>query len=126
MRYLGIDYGLKKIGLAISEGEVASPLKIVEVGSLKDALVKIEKVIDEENIDKVIIGMPEGKSAGKVRGFVNKLGKNISVEVADETLTSKNASKLMIALGVGKKNRRFEDAYSAALILQNYLESAVK
>ena len=59
-----------------------------------------------------------------VKGFVNALKKNgIDVETADETLSSKKGLKAMIKAGIGVKNRRNEDAFSAAGILQDYLDS---
>lgn len=124
MKYLGIDYGKKKVGLAISEGEIASPLKIIEVSSLVDALQKVEQVIRDEKIDKVVLGLPEsGEAAAAVRKFAQELKKNIEVIYADETLSSQSALDTMIDLGIPKKERSKEDAYSASLILQNFLDS---
>lgn len=123
MRYLGIDFGLKKIGLAFSEGELASPWQILEVKNFKDSVEKTSKIIKDEDFRKVIIGMPEGKMAKSVSGFIKALIKNgISVESAPETLSSKRAIQTMIEQGVGQKSRKREDAYSAAEILQNYLD----
>lgn len=78
MRYLGIDFGIKKIGLAFSEGEVAKPLYVLKIKSLKDAFLKIKKVILENSIDIVIVGIPEsGQSKEKVEKFVKLLRKII-------------------------------------------------
>lgn len=124
MRYLGVDYGLKKIGLAISEGQLASIYKIIEIASLNEAISKISQIVKDENIDLVVVGMPEGKTGRIVKNFVNKLKlKNIEVEVFDETLSSVNALELMIDLNLSQKERRKEDAYAAALILQNFLDT---
>lgn len=122
MRILGIDYGKRKVGLAVSEGISASPLKVLEIHSLKDALVKISQIIKNEDIDKVVVGVPEsGESLNLVLKFIDELKKTIHVETVDETLSSRNASTLMIDLGVSKKKRRQDDAYAAALLLENYL-----
>lgn len=129
MRYLGVDYGLKKIGLAISEGQIASPLKIIEVTSLNDAVAKLLQVVKKEEIERVIIGVPDsGQSKNAVKKFIAKLKVDlkdqlVSVIEADETLSSSSAKNLMIDLGVGEKDRRREDAYSAVIILQNFLDS---
>ena len=129
MRYLGVDYGLKKIGLALSEGQIASPLKVLEVGGLADAVSKILQVISKEQIDRVVIGVPEsGLAKSAVKKFVSKLkidlkDKLVSVIEADETLSSSSAKNLMIDLGLSEKARQKEDAYSAAIILQNFLDS---
>ncbi len=124
MKYLGIDFGLKRIGLAISEGNIASPWKIVEVRNFPDAIEKISKIMTDEGFEKVVVGLPEGKMGENVVGFVKGLRSlGFYVETADETLSSKKALKGMITLGVSKKDRRLLDAYSAAEILQNYLDS---
>lgn len=124
MKYLGIDFGLKKIGLAISEGELASPWQILEVRGLLDSVEKTSKIIIDGDFQKVIVGMPEGKMAKCVSGFMNALlKKGASVESVPETLSSKKALQTMIGQGVGQKSRRREDAYSAAEILQNYLDN---
>ncbi len=124
MKYLGIDFGIKRIGLAVSEGELATPWQILEVSSFNDASEKILKLAKENEFQEIIIGLPEGKMGNVVRGFVKALEKNgITVKTADETLSSKKAKRVMIESGVSKKGRRFEDAYSAAGILQNYLDT---
>ena len=126
MRYLGIDYGLRKVGLAISEGQIASPFKVLEVSSLKDVLVKVMRVIEEQEIDRVVVGVPEsGGSAKIVRSFIIALKKVTKAEVieTEETLSSQDAKQLMIGLGLGQKKRGEEDAYAAALILQTFLNS---
>ncbi len=123
MKYLGIDYGLKKIGLAISEGQIASVFKVIGISSLKDALTKIKKVIADEKIDRVVIGIA-GKESGKAaKNFSRQLSKNITVIETDETLSSQKAKEMMIELGVSQKKRKEEDAFAAAIILQNFLDS---
>lgn len=128
MKYLGIDYGKKKVGLSISEGNFASPFKVLEVGSLEDAVQKILSVIKKEEIDKVIIGTAESGEAKKIaKNFIKQL-KNLTppmcdiVEV-DELLSTHDASLKMIEMGVSKKSRKEDDAYAASIILQNYLDS---
>lgn len=125
MRYLAIDYGKKKIGLAISEGVTASPLKILEVSSLKDALQKIQLVIKQESIDKVVIGLPESGEARKlVENFLKEADfEELTLITVPETLSSQNALNDMLNLNLSKKSRSREDAYSAAIILQDYLDS---
>lgn len=124
MKYLGIDFGLRRIGLAISEGELASPWKILEVRGFSDAVLKIVKIIKDEGFEKIIVGLPEGKMGQNVIGLVNTLkGKGFEVETADETLSSKKALEAMIKHGVRRNKRRREDAYSAAEILQQFLNN---
>lgn len=123
MKYLGIDFGLKRIGLAISEGELASAWQVVEVRNLKDAVFKISQIIKTGDFQKVVVGLPGGKMGKTVVGFINSLKKQgIEVESADETLSSKNAVKLMVDLNIPQKKRKINDSFSAMLILQDYLD----
>jgi putative holliday junction resolvase len=122
MKYLGIDYGLKKIGLAVSEGTIASPLKTLSVSGLTDTLNKILIEIEKEGIDRVVIGMPDqGKYIEK---FIIELKKRgVDAISSDETLTTQNAKSMQIEMGVGRKKRKVDDIMSAALILQEYLDN---
>ena len=124
MKYLGIDFGLRKIGLAVSEGELASAWQILEVKGFSNAFEKISKIIIDGRFEKMVIGLPEGKMAKVVAGFAKALKKEgFEVETIDETLSSKKALQIMIKQGVSRKKRRDEDAFSAAEILQNYLDN---
>lgn len=124
MRYLGIDFGLRRIGLATSEyGELASPWQVLEVSSFKNALEKIKQVTAQNKFDKVVVGLPEGSIGKTVSGFIKALKKlGLNVEEADETLSSKIAMARMIELKIPKNKRRVNDATAAAIILQNYLD----
>jgi putative Holliday junction resolvase len=129
MRYLGLDYGLKKVGLAMSEGQIASPLKVLEISSLKDAVNKISSIIEKEEIDRVVIGVPDsGQAKNAVKKFITELKLNlknelVSVIEADETLSSQSAKDLMLNLNLSQEARKKEDAYAAVIILQNFLDS---
>jgi putative holliday junction resolvase len=124
MKYLGVDFGMKRIGLAISEGQLASPLKIIVVFSLNDAILKIKKEVKVNNIDKIVVGLPEGETGKAAEKFINGLKREkLEVEVADETLSTQDATKLLVEMGLSKKRRAETDAYAAAAILQNYLDS---
>ncbi len=124
MKYLGVDYGKSKVGLAVSEGELASPLKILEVSGLNDSLEKMQRVALAEKVDLVVVGMPEGGEAQKIsQKFVIELRKRgFKVLTTEETLSSKKGRELMVAQGVAKNKRAKEDAYSATLILQEFLD----
>lgn len=123
MKYLGVDFGLRRIGLAVSDGELASPWQILEVKGFSDAVGKTLKIIKNGEFQKIVVGLPEGRMGKNVRGFINALNKNgIQADTADETLSSQKARQVMIEQGVGQRKRREEDAYSAAQILQDYLD----
>ncbi len=124
MKYLGIDYGKRKVGLAISEGLSASPLKVVDSSGLDDALQKILHIIKGEQIDQVVIGKAEsGESRSMTEKFVKQLEREIPVIVVEETLSSHFADQQMREMEVQKSKRGSNDAVAAAHILQEYLDS---
>jgi len=120
MRYLGVDFGLKRIGLAISEGSIAAPLEVIQVKNKQDAINKISQVVEREGIDEVVLGLPESGIRSEVLSIVTKF--KVPVHLMEETLTTFDAKKEMLKLGIGKKKRRMEDAYAACIMLQNYLD----
>lgn len=118
MRILGIDFGEKKIGLAISEGMLAEPLGII---SITNDQLPIIKLCQREKIEQIVVGLPEGRLAARVKKFASELAKltGLPVEFQDETLTSQDAIAKMKEIG---KKIKDEDAIAAALILQSYLD----
>jgi len=107
-KILGIDYGRKKIGLSFSEGKLASPLKVLRIKSSEEAISKIVSLVKMENIEKVVVGVSEGKMAEEIKKFADKLKEkvNVRVETWDETLSTKDAIKLSIEAGIGQKKRK--------------------
>jgi putative Holliday junction resolvase len=125
MRILGIDYGKRKIGIALGDERLVEGLTVVRYEDEKKALEKIVKIIKKEKINEIVVGVSEGQIGEESRKFGEKLGKkvNLPVHFQDETLTTQDAQALAITAGIKRKKRRaLEDAYSAALILQNYLD----
>lgn len=123
MIILGIDYGLSKIGLAISEGELAQPLMVIQ--NSEKIIGEIFKICQKYQIEKLVIGLPEGSLGEKVKEFAGQLllSTKIIFEFQDETLTTRQALAKMIEAKKGKKIRRsLKDAFAAACILQEYLE----
>ncbi len=135
-RILAIDFGLKRIGLAISDELklIAVPYKAIP--NDENALSEIIKIIDVEDVNEIIIGLPlnldgrEGDIAGKVRQFGGELKKhvkNITIKFFDERFTSKMAEKKFIEkkkkIPLGDKNKKEIDKLAAAYLLQNYLDS---
>ncbi|MFH0937152.1 MAG: Holliday junction resolvase RuvX [Candidatus Daviesbacteria bacterium] len=124
MKYLGIDWGLKRIGLSISEGELASPLTSVEINSLEDGVTKVLKLARSEDVEILVIGKPEGEMGKKVEKAFKLLGRSgLKVEMVDETLSTQKAKSLMIKMGLSKKMRKNDNAISASIILQEYLDN---
>lgn len=124
MKYLGVDFGLKRVGLAISEGTLASPYKVITGANFSDLLDKIKK--EAEGFEKIVIGLPDGKMGKLVKKAIKKLKESgVDIIEADETLSTQNATKQMIELNIPKEKRRINDAYSAGIILQNYLDESI-
>ncbi|OGZ95552.1 MAG: hypothetical protein A2847_01165 [Candidatus Sungbacteria bacterium RIFCSPHIGHO2_01_FULL_50_25] len=125
MRYLGIDYGTKRIGIAISDerGIVAFPHSVIAARRNTDRIDEIFTIIRHEKIEAIIIGFPvdfagkERETAARVRVFAERIKKALSVPVffENELLTTRLASK---SASRGKS----VDASAAALILQSYLD----
>lgn len=125
MRTLGIDYGRKKIGLAVSEGKVAEPYGVIRVESEDEALSKISEVFRKENIERVVVGISEGKMAEEEKAFAEKLAKRLKTKIffEDETLSSLDSSFFARKLGIKReKRKRLEDAFAASFVLQSFLE----
>lgn len=128
MRLLGIDYGLKKIGLAIAATSIAEPLKVVRYEDIEKPLSQIKSLVQKEKIDKIVVGVSEGKMAQKTRVFAKTLQKNLDIPIVffDETLTSKDAQKMAIESGIKRKKRKeMEDAFAATVMLREYLEQHI-
>lgn len=126
MQVLGVDYGKKKIGVALSGGKLAEPIKVVKVSNIDEGVNEVGKVIEEKEVEKVVVGISEGKMAEEAKAFGEKVEYLTKKPVVfqDETLTTKDAQELSIKAGIKRKKRKgMEDAYSAALILQSYLDS---
>ncbi len=126
MRTLGIDYGRRKIGLATAHGSLAEPLKILRYQEIKILSKRIRTIVGDLRVEKIVVGISEGKMGEEARKFGEKLERELEIPVVfqDETLTTKEAQELSQKAGIKRKKRReLEDAYSATLILQAYLDS---
>lgn len=144
MRVLGLDYGTKTVGVAVSDPlEItAQPLETIErksAGKLRQTLARIEAIIEEygaagqqEKIEKIVLGYPknmnntEGDRCEATVGFKNDLERRTGLEVVlwDERLTTVEAERILMDSGVRRENRKtYIDKMAAAVILQNYLDS---
>ena len=122
MKILGIDYGRKKIGLAVSEGVLTEPWKVLRVNDFDDAIQKIEKEIEIEKPDRVVVGVSEGEMGLESKKFAEMVG----AETFDETLSTHRAQELSMQANIPRKKRKnLEDAYAAAVMLQSYLDRYV-
>ena len=137
MRLLGIDYGEKRIGLAITD-----PLKIfvkpfdtIDNDSIANVIEKLKLIIKTQQIEKIILGLPvsvsgeESTKTIEVKDFYNELLKNLDVPINfwDERYSTVEANEFLIKKGVNwKKSRKEIDKIAAAVILKSYLDTNTK
>ncbi len=131
MKLLAIDYGTKRIGLAIgdTEGNVSVPFGVIENKGDVFVLDEIKKVCAEEDVDKIIIGVPYHDKLEEVKEMIEKfiayLRKNIDIEIdaADERFTSKIAAQDERYKDLYKdKTKGWKDARAAEEILRGHFE----
>lgn len=136
-RILAIDYGTKRVGIAVTD-----PLQIIASGlttvASKDIFDFLKNYLEKETVECIVVGEPKNldnspsESAKATNDFVEKLKKlfvNITIERMDERFTSKMAFQTMIDSNLKKKDRRNKeliDEISAAIILQSYMEKIKK
>ena len=137
MRILGLDYGSKTVGAAISDplGITAQGVETIwrkQENHLRQTLARIEELVSEYHVEKIVLGYPKnmnntvGERAVKSLEFKEKLEKRTGLPVVmwDERLTTVAANRAMMEGGVRRENRgEFVDSMAAALILQGYLDS---
>lgn len=124
---LAIDFGTVRIGLAVSRHTLADPLEIISNDEQK--FQKIQQVCQENEVEKIIVGMSENEMAEKTQKFVSELQAQIdqnwqqkpSIEFIDETLSSKTVHQ---KLQMAKKSKRSAhiDHLAAAEFLQDWLD----
>lgn len=122
--FLGIDVGLAKTGVARAESGIAEPVIVIREKDLAKLVKKIKGLAKENNTDKIIVGLPQGLVAPFVQKVASLLRKeDLEVVLWDETLTTQDAQRLAIEAGVKKsKRQKLEDAFSAAVMLQSYID----
>ena len=133
MRILGIDYGEKRVGLAISSpvGFIAQGLPTIERMDGKDYLEELADVIKENEVEEIVVGLPKnmngsiGEKAEEVLVLVETLKSkfNLPVHTFDERLTTVRAHRAMTGVKMSKKGKKKRvDMIAAQFILQAYLD----
>jgi len=135
MRYLGLDLGTKTLGLALSDplGIIASSYGTLrfENEDYDSLLPKIKKIVDEEKVDTIVLGLPRnmnntiGERAETTLKFKEKLENYLNMEVflQDERLSSVEANNYLIASDLSRKKRKqVVDAVAATIILETFME----
>jgi len=133
LRILGIDFGLKRIGLALSDpmGIIASPLKTLTRSTDDADILHIAAIVKGEEVSTIVIGLPknmdgtEGGSALNARAFGEKLGAATDIKIVfkDERLSSVSANRVLDEAGMHwSKRKEVVDTMAAQIILQSYLD----
>lgn len=137
MRIMGLDFGSKTVGVAVSDSLLitAQGLEIIrrkEENKLRRTLARIEELIEEYEVEEIVLGLPKNMNATEgirvelTMEFREKLERRTGLPVVmwDERLTTVVAQKTMIEAGIRRENRKqYVDKIAAALILQGYLDS---
>lgn len=132
MRVLALDFGLKRIGLALSdpEGRMALPYTTLIRKDNSQLLARIQDIVDQEKVECLVVGLPLGLNGEKTlstrqaRNFARLLGRTISLPVylQDETLTSSEASHRLNESGLrGRRQKKVLDQIAATIILESFL-----
>ena len=137
MRIMGLDYGSKTVGVAVSDalGLTAQGIEIVRRKSenkLRQTLARIEEIAKEYGVEKIVLGFPKhmnndiGERAEKSLEFKEMLERRTGLPVVmwDERLTTVSAHRALNEVNVrGKKRKDIVDAVSAVMILEDFLKS---
>lgn len=127
MRLMGIDYGKRKVGVAVATSVIPLPLEVIKYTDVDQLMGKLKKIALKEEVEKVVLGISEGKMAAEIFEFGARVQEELKLPVIfqDETLSTVDAKNKTIEAGMNRdKRRKMEDAFSAAIILQSYIEKA--
>lgn len=137
MRIMGLDYGSKTVGVAVSDllGMTAQPVETItrkDENKLRKTCARIEELIKEYGITKIVLGLPKhmndeiGDRAEKSIAFGEMLKRRTGLEVVmwDERLTTVEAEQTLIECNVRREDRKkYIDQIAAVFILQGYMDS---
>ena len=132
-KYLGVDYGDKRTGLAECDmsGFLASGIGTISEGGMKKTAIRVAKEASDRGCKKIIIGLPknmdgsEGPRADVIKAFRDLLAEltEIPIDFYDERMTTMVAYRFLGETGTyGKKRKETVDTLSAQIILQNYID----
>jgi putative holliday junction resolvase len=133
MRILGVDYGLARIGLALSDptGFLAQGLSVLKRESDEAAVKRIGEIVSEHGVDRIVVGLPRhmngdvGERGLMCQAFGKRLEEQLGIEVDfyDERLTTVAAERVLAEADMSRKKRKkVVDAIAATILLQGYLD----
>lgn len=137
MRILGLDYGTKTVGAAVTDtlGITVQPLETITRDSdskIRPTLRRIEEIIESMGVEEIVLGLPlnmdgsEGERAMRSRQFADIIERRtgLPVHLLDERLTTVEAEEILGACGIMKKDyKRYVDSAAAVLILEDYVRN---
>lgn len=134
MRYLGVDWGKKRVGLAISDpgGMLATPLKVLQRQSLEQIVAEIHGLCRDERVEAIVVGLPlnmdgsRGATAQEADRLATMIAEatGLPVDLWDERLSSVSAERHLIDADMSRaKRKRTIDKVAAQIILQTFLNS---
>jgi putative Holliday junction resolvase len=134
MRFLGLDHGTERIGVALSDdlGMIAQPLEFIPNRPTAGIWERLKEILQNSPYELIVIGMPRnmdgsyGPASEKVNQFIEQLKLEIDVPIKtwDERLSSVQANRVLLMANVSRKKRKGKvDKMAAAIILQSYLDS---
>ena len=140
MRIMGLDFGSKTVGVAVSDPLLltAQGVEIIrrkEENKLRQTLARIEELIVEYEVGEIVVGLPknmnatEGERVELTREFADKLSRRTGLEVDfwDERLTTVAADRAMMEAGIRREHRKeYVDRIAACFILHGYLDAKRK
>ncbi len=137
MRTMGLDYGERRIGVAISDafGWTAQGSEVIDKKLVKDELGRIEELVKLHEVDSIIVGLPKnmngtiGPSGENCIAFAERIKQKLGlpVQLWDERLTTVAAERTLLEADVSRsKRKQVIDKMAAAILLQSYLDSKPK
>ncbi len=137
MRWMGLDFGTKTVGVAISDelGITAQPIETITRKAstkLRKTLARIEQLVAEYSITDIVLGYPknmnnsEGARVEATKEFASMIEKRVGISVVfwDERLTTMESERILIETNIRRENRKaYIDQMAAVLILQSYMDA---
>jgi putative Holliday junction resolvase len=137
MRIMGLDYGERRIGVAMSDlfGWTAQGLEVIDQKVVKDPMGRIAELIKQYEVESIIVGLPKnmngtiGSSGEYCMAFAEQIKQTLllPVKLWDERLTTVSAERTLLEADVSRRKRKLViDKMAAAILLQSYLDSISK
>jgi len=137
MRVLGIDFGSRRIGLALSDPDatIAYPLEVLDRRGAKRDVAALAALVSENGVERIVVGLPihmngrRGPEADAAERFAASLRKatGLEVDLIDERWSTVEAERALREMGQtgkrGRKRKQYVDAVAASILLRSYLAS---